>query len=187
MTRDLTAMDMRITQAPRAYWNVKPSEFTEPELPVFLAGMKDYYRAGNGLFISGPPDSGKTRLTVLALKCARLHNYSAHWIRSIEIVKSIARHEIYDDGSESFPILRRYQRVDWLAIDDLGSELAMKYLEGNPVMDLIVHRAEWGKPTIITTAMQPDRIAERYPNIEKWTRGSLRIDLPSRCGEVVEF
>lgn len=123
------------------------------KITAYLGRVEEAFLEGYGLFINGPPQTGKTSLAVVVAK----HIYSwytpatgisllpmSHFIRSV-INKKVGF----------------YERRGLLILDDIGSEDAKDFSKSS-LEGIIRFRCENRLPTIVTTNLEDKGIVSRY-------------------------
>lgn len=149
-------------------------------LELYPKSFDDRLKDGRGFLISGGTGGGKTcavayvikELCILNYKNSKMStnsdersDYSMYFIDTIRMLDIIR--DSYDDNSEtkyeSKKTLRYLEKVDLLALDDLGAE----YTKSNEwliniFLKVIKGRANNNKPTLITTNYSPDALKEKF-------------------------
>lgn len=119
------------------------------ELRDFIQNLKDNLERGRGLYLLGPPGSGKSSCSAIVCKAAVLHTPSVLFA-SIEDVVRASMKELVFDEDEGVLLEDRMRSVDLLVIDDLGREYSKDYGKSQ-VEGLLRHRYDGFLSTIITS------------------------------------
>lgn len=122
-------------------------------------------------FICGPPGTGKTHLAVSYLREEILTDKyfdgspygagSKKFLRAVDLFKEIrATFGDKGEGTENH-ILNEYGKVDFLVLDDLGSEKITDFVR-QTLYDLLDKRYGDMKETLITSNLSLQQFAEEY-------------------------
>jgi DNA replication protein DnaC len=134
--------------------------------PVHLgARLADFHNppAVPPVFISGPVGTGKTHLAVayLAREIQHWGERSRMFIRSVDLFNRLR--DTYRDhsGVSATEIISDFSRYRFLVIDDLGTERDTPLVQ-EALYNIIDHRAGHRLPTVITSNLELERVAEHY-------------------------
>ena len=184
--RNLIPIDYETMQMPLGFRDVVWSEFKPIHEAINLEGylrrLSVAFGDGDGLFIMGPPSSGKSRLSAMVAKLARQYCFSVEWVDAFSLQESINKSLEYDDGDSIYPIIRRYERVECLVIDDLGSEKTAVKFDLNHIIEVLKKRLDWNRPTIINTNLTDKELDARYgvSLMKKLLIASFPVTLPPK-------
>jgi len=112
-----------------------------------------------GITLWGRPGVGKTHIACAVAKQVIEKGYSAVFGSVPTLLSSIRAG--FNGGDAADTVLKRYKTVDLLILDDLGKEKVTEWVE-ETVYEIINARYEYEKPTIVTTNIGIDAVAERY-------------------------
>jgi len=134
--------------------------------PVHLgARLADFHNPPEvpPVFISGPVGTGKTHLAVayLAQEIRQWGERSRMFIRSVDLFNRLRDSHRDHSGASAAEIIRDFSRYRSLVIDDLGTERDTPLVQ-EALYNIIDHRAGHRLPTIITSNLELERVAEHY-------------------------
>lgn len=127
---------------------------------MFADNFEKFSEEGEGLFYTGTFGTGKTHLAVSVALDLIDKGISVICMTSIDLLAEIKKTYDNNRNTSEHQILKAYKDVDLLVIDDLGKEyssdwsIAMLY-------DIINHRSENCKSTIVTTNYSDDNLVDR--------------------------
>ena len=127
----------------------------------------EQFEKGMGLYIYGPTGVGKTHIASALLKHAVTKHERSGLFMSYDIYTEMVHDARNSDGElpEMYgdPNLLKYARrvFDVLVIDNLNNDRLTDYM-ANTTADLIESRWEMSLPTIITTSINPDKLASLF-------------------------
>jgi DNA replication protein DnaC len=134
--------------------------------PVLLgARLADFHNPPEvpPVFISGPVGTGKTHLAVayLAQEIQQWGERSRMFIRSVNLFNRLR--DTYRDhsGASATEIISDFSRYRFLVIDDLGTERDTPLVQ-EALYNIIDHRAGHRLPTVITSNLELERVADHY-------------------------
>lgn len=113
----------------------------------------------NGLFISGPPGTGKTHLAAAISNRLLSQGKPAICMTMIDLLGRI-KHTFNESESDEWEVLRIYKTVPLLVIDDMGKEPPTEWAVST-VYNIINARYEAYLPTIITTNYTAEDLIKR--------------------------
>ena len=111
---------------------------------------------GQGFYLFGPNGTGKTTLACAAARICLDRGMSVRFAVSTSLLESLR-----EFGKEARSLADDLAGCDLLVIDDLGTELVTRYTQAE-VYDLVNHRLNTGKPTIINTNLGLQEIERTY-------------------------
>jgi DNA replication protein DnaC len=134
--------------------------------PVHLnARLSDFPQAPETppVFISGPVGTGKTHLAVayLVREIQKWGEHSRVFIRSVDLFNRLRESFRHNFSTPASEIIESFSRYRFLVIDDLGAERDTPLVQ-EALYDLIDQRAGHRLPTVITSNLTLNRVAEHY-------------------------
>lgn len=123
-------------------------------LERYCAKADEMLDTGMGVALTGDAGSGKTFFAA-CMAHRLLDNGYTVWMTSIPQIMTLLQGF---DADEQIAVMRRVSRVDFLVLDDFGTERDTSYSR-EKVYEIINTRYQSGKPLIITTNMTKDQLA----------------------------
>lgn len=140
---------------PRVFWRARITDLAAPVSGSVCAWLDGEPR---NLVLFGPVGTGKTHAAVAALRARFALDYvTARFAPAVELLD-----ELRPGGPDG--AMERAAAVDWLLLDDLGSERATDWTAER--MYALVNR-RWldQRPIIATTNLDPDELKEHDPRL----------------------
>lgn len=113
----------------------------------------------NGLFISGPPRTGKTHLAAAISNSLLCQGKPVVCMTMIDLLERIKR-TFNKTGADEAEVLQIYKTVPLLVIDDIGKEPPTEWATST-VYNIINNRYEGYLPIVTTTNYAPDELINR--------------------------
>ncbi len=113
----------------------------------------------NGLFISGPPGTGKTHLAAAISNQLLSQGKPVVCMTMIDLLERIKR-TFNKTGADEGEVLQIYKTIPLLVIDDIGKEPPTEWAIST-VYNIINARYEAYLPTVVTTNYAPDDMIGR--------------------------
>jgi len=179
----VTRVSLHAAGVPERYWLVSLSQMQESESQKKLVGYLQTVHAqiekGQGLFIYGGFETGKTSAAVAIIKEVLRRGGSSYLMRSRHLLRAIYDNEETPDGLEL--IRHRMQKVDLLVLDDLGAEgFDSKKGGGAELEGVFRDRYDRSLPIIVTSNYSPDKLKPVYTeaivNIIRRTVAVVKMD-----------
>lgn len=125
----------------------------------YLAHSDAYVEAGCGLILYGSMGSGKTLLTMLALKELSCH-WDCYFTTFAELIDTFTAG--WHDPEDKRWFYRRIKNAGVLAIDDVGREQKGANFPRSTLDEVLRHRVAASRPTIITTNLNLEDLQRGY-------------------------
>ena len=148
-------------QLPRRFWNARLKDLEgkiKDQVQKYLDKLEENYHSGYGVFIFGPPRSGKTHISAILLRALAAHGVWSHWGNVVAIVDRVVKNE-YFGIEEPMPYRQMYQEIDALVIDSFGRESPAMF---NIITNIMQLRYDDNRVTIINCPLTRDDFADRY-------------------------
>lgn len=140
---------------------------------LYIENFEKFKENGEGLFFKGDFGTGKTHLAVAIAIELMKKGVSVISITSIDLLAELKRTYDKDRHISEHQLLRAYKETELLIIDDLGKEYSSEWSLAN-IYNIINHRYEYCKPTIITTNYSDIDLERRWSiNNNKETAGAI--------------
>lgn len=160
--RRLDDPDYRLMGLPANTWGARLSLVHPSVLPAvksYLEKRKTVMEKGWGLLLHGPKGSGKTSIAAGILKTFNAYGYSAFFVTPM-LLKDAQLHQTM--FSDECSVLKKCMEVHILCIDDVTPENGRDPIYGAAAMaQLVRHRRDWGRPTLITTPVDMKSLDDR--------------------------
>ncbi len=114
----------------------------------------------NGLFIAGPPGTGKTHLAAAIANHLIAQGRPVVCMTMIDLLERIKRTYSTTGGTDERSVLKIYKTVPLLVIDDIGKEPPTEWAIST-VYNIINGRYEAYLPTIVTTNYDTEALIDR--------------------------
>jgi DNA replication protein DnaC len=129
-----------------------------PRIQSYIDGLSQSIHDGDGLYLHGPPLSGKTAAACIIMKHAVVRNYSVLLVEAEEARRASVTREMFDADT---PLWDRMQGVGVLTILHFGQERRVDEFKA-AFASLVRYRSARGRVTLITSYITPDRVALEY-------------------------
>lgn len=152
----------------------------------YLGYLDGYLSSGMGMILTGDSGSGKTMFANLMLKEIIAGGFGGHYTTMAAMINSFADGWTSTEAKQWFN--RQIRGVNVLVIDDLGRERKQdnktldseaRSLAVGTIEEVLRHRVQQGKATIVTTNLDTDQIKAGY--------GGHSFNLLRECSIVVNF
>lgn len=149
------------------------------DVECYLSNLDKFFRTGMGMILwSERTGTGKSLLAYLILKHALSQGYRGHFVTFTQLVNLHVSGWRDKDHREWFT--RKIFNAQFLVVDDLGKENQNRTAVVDEFLDdLIRTRIAHGRPTIITTNLDPSASQEEEGNVAKnfarYQRGVLDL------------
>lgn len=134
----------------------------KPQLREYVEHALDYFEAGIGLTLIGPPGVGKTHIAVGLLKVAALAGWSAHFTGMVPLLDQLratfSASKERGFGVSERRILRGLANTRLLVLDDLRVD-GLTMWGRDRVYAILNPRWEASRPTVVTSNYTPDELA----------------------------
>lgn len=172
--RKLDPDDMERLGVPPEFWRVTLSGVPDSVHEIVERYIKEFdarFDQSAGLLLLGEEGVGKTSISTLVLKRARMRGYSAMFLALSDLRESIKARLNF---SEEKSLLARVKEVEVLAIDHVAASDAGDKFWGEPQLaDLVVYRGQRRRLTIITSRLEGAEFGNCFPRLATESRGYL--------------
>jgi DNA replication protein DnaC len=137
--------------------------YADPELANLFRYTyleKPFVERGMGMFLWGDFGTGKTMLATLVLKDLIKRGKRCYAITVEALIDEFTKGWGSDEDKRWYE--RRVKNAEVLLLDELGKERNRGALAASTVDNLLRHRVDSGKPTLITTNWDPKYIGIEY-------------------------
>ncbi len=155
-----------------------PGELLDPVLD-YIDHAVAFIERGIGLFLSGPMGTGKTMLANLVLKELVKRDYNCFGTTFSSTVESFTAG--WNSAEDKQYFADRFMYSDVLLLDDLGKEFRRQNGLQKTTFDHILRtRVQAGRPTLLTTNMNPREVQHGYgaPVLSLLVEQSIEVVLP---------
>jgi DNA replication protein DnaC len=164
--RHLVREDLERMNLPEEFWLAKvqgvPESVLEPVVQ-YLSTIETFVQDGIGMLILGDTGVGKSGIAALACKEARCRGLTVFFASVWELREAIRSRMAFDEDQT---VWERAQDVNLLVLDSLQkSDMSEMFLGGRSIADLLAHRAQRHRATVITTRMDAQTLAESFPEL----------------------
>lgn len=125
-----------------------------------IEAAKKIVNSGGFLLLYGDTGVGKTWIATAAAREIIMAGHKVYFSRAIDFFRAV-RKGYKDIKTDASDILQGYKKLDFLILDDLGSEKFTEWIE-ETVYDVINFRHGSMLPTLITSNMNNAQISEKY-------------------------
>ncbi len=135
----------------------------DSEVSRFIAEIRDNVARGDGMVLTGPHGTGKSWRAAAIAKAMLRHDSRVRFISADDLVEALKPGARYFDR-EIFTNLEFLRDRLLLVIDDLGAEYraANSGFAEMGITNLIRHRVQNCKSTVVTTNLQPEGVEKLY-------------------------
>jgi DNA replication protein DnaC len=158
-------------RCPKGYADTKTEQI--PQWPRCLEWLRGMPVSGRGLYLYGAPRQRKTRagwMLVKEIAFKLKFRWDAHlWSRFMQDLAGA-----YGASAEvAADILERASRVHVLFLDDVGQDVATPRA-GDTLKKILEERCSHHRPTIITSNLGGEALAQHYGEFGEQIRGRIR-------------
>jgi DNA replication protein DnaC len=150
---------------PERYWKVSLSKLEESDakkkLIKYLVTVHKRIAEGQGLFLYGGFETGKTSAGIAILKETIRRGGSVYFLRARHLLRAIYDNEETPDGLDL--VRKRLREVDLLMLDDLGAEgFDSKNMGGAELEGVFRDRYDRNLPILVTSNYAPEKLKTKY-------------------------
>ena len=157
---DWRAQERRLLDHARIPPRFRNAEVTQsPAIQDFVRQLPANLKAGRGLLLIGPPDSGKSTTASAICRAALRTTAKVMYIPAPDLAVAVNEGEMFDEDITMRAALRSR---DLLVIDDLGDEVGVSPSEGQKTANLIRYRVNHQKATILATSLTEELLGHEY-------------------------
>lgn len=166
MQRPLSQAHLTRLNLGQRYFNARLSEIPDDNshkeiLYAYCRNLHTNFEEGWGLYLWGDNSRGKTYAACAVLQIAARASYTAYCLTCDKLRAAYIDREMFDPDMR---IARRVETVDFLLLEDMGTEYAGKNSEWSQLCleNLLRTRTRNLRPTIVTTNFTPKAFKDRY-------------------------
>lgn len=161
----ITRIALHTANIPERYWNVSLQQIIDAkhkrQLIHYLLSVKQRVETGQGLYLYGNHETGKTSAGIALLKEVIRRGGTVYFICARRILDAIYDSEETPDGLDL--VRNRLRDVDMLMLDDLGAEGFDPKKGGGAVLEGIFRdRYDQRLPIIVTSQYAPTNLMKTY-------------------------
>jgi len=157
---------LKLAKLPTKWHDVSLDDFTDPQksrLKHFGDNVEDYRKDGIGLYIYGPPGSGKSRFLYTAALSVMSSTRMGVRVRYFNSLVSMLTSSWVGGSDSNF--FKAITYPDFLFVEDLGAEIKRNEtsnLAKTVIEQILTYRSDLKKPTIISSRETPDNLSNIY-------------------------
>ena len=181
---DVDAANLTRVGIPTPLWKVTGARIQDSvKAPIrnLVANLHEAIHDGACLILWGNPGVGKSSIAALLARISRAYTYTALFINAWDLREALRTNSMFDD-TES--MITRVRNVDVLVIDGLRQQdLNTKdfYLSSRVIEEIIKHRTNWRKLTIITTSINKSELdGPEMPGFREAARTALWLNVTGK-------
>lgn len=161
--------------------NLNNIEISEDELKPLYVMCYDIYenKRNKGLYIYGDFGRGKTYMSIALANSLVKKGKKVAFIKVSDFATKMAE-LIRDDAYEYERLVRRINKVDYLFLDDLGTELVTEFTRDKLLFNILDYRMEHKLTTVICSNLDKKTLLQTYSGNQNSTKAKRifeRIDI----------